>query len=125
MHIGQISEITGFSRDTLRWYEKIGLINLPKKTRGENNYRIYDQETLEKLILIKQCKTFGFTLNEIKELLQLDRAENWQCESVSDMMQKKITLIDQKIQELQRLKSRIMKAKDACTGNCKEAMNLS
>ena len=122
MHIGQVSTITGFSRDTLRWYEKIGLIHLPKKTRRENNYRVYDEETLEQLILIKQCKAFGFTLNEIKELLNLDRIENWQCSAVSAIMQKKLTVIDQKILELQQLKSRIIQAKETCTGNCKEVL---
>ena len=120
MQIGEISKRTGFSRDTIRWYEKIGLIRLDKKSRSENNYRNYDQRTLDKLIFIKQIKSFGFTLKEIADLLFLEEMRELKCSSVSEIIDLKLNKIDQKITELQNLKSKLIKGKKGCSGNCRE-----
>ena len=120
MQIGEISKRTGFSRDTIRWYEKIGLIRLDKRSRSENNYRNYDQKTLDKLIFIKQIKSFGFTLKEIADLLFLEEMNTLKCSSVSEIIDLRLRKIDEKIAELRNLKSKLVKGKEGCTGNCKE-----
>ena len=120
MLIGDISKQTGFSKDTLRWYEKIGLIELDKKDRYENNFRNYDRKVLERLLFIKQVKLFGFTLKEIEEILSLDDTKELSCGSVNLIMEPKLKEIDKKIIELQNLRSKLLKARENCSGNCKD-----
>ena len=98
------------------------MIKLDKKSRSENNYRNYDQKTLDKLIFIKQIKSFGFTLKEIQGLLFLDEINELNCSTVSEITEPKLKMIDQKITELQNLKSRLVRAKESCSGNCKEIL---
>lgn len=124
MLIGEISNLTGFSKDTIRWYEKIGLIKLDKKARYDNNYRNYDKKIADQLLLIKQMKSFGFTLKEVEELLILDKIDELNCGNVSEIMDPKLKVIDEKIRELQNLKSRLVLARTSCTGNCKEALGV-
>lgn len=111
---------TGFSRDIIRRNEKIGLIKLDKGSRSENNYRNYEQKTLDKLIFIKQVKSFGFTLKETAGLLFLDETNELNCSSISEILEPKLKMIEEKITELQNLKSKLIYAKQSCSGNCKE-----
>ena len=124
MRIGEVAKRTGFSKDTLRWYEKIGLIHLDRKSRSENNYRSYDAKTLERLLDIRKLKYFGFTLKEVQEFLFLEEIEALSCPSVSEKLAAKIQGIDQQIAELQKLKSRLFHVKENCSGDCKAALNL-
>ena len=71
MLIGEISKKTELSRDTIRFYEKRGLIKVESSVSEFNNYKEYTEDTLRRLLLIKKTKRFGFTLNEISELLEL------------------------------------------------------
>ena len=125
MLIGELAKRTGFSRDTIRWYEKIGLIKVDKKSRTENNYRNYDQDLLNKFIHIKQYKSFGFTLKEMRELFFLEDLNEINCGSVSGIIEPKLKMIDQKIKELQNIKSRLSMAKSSCSGDCKEVFDLN
>ncbi|MDN5214873.1 MerR family DNA-binding protein [Fulvivirgaceae bacterium BMA12] len=120
MLIGEISKQTGFSKDTIRWYEKIGLIKLDKKDRYDNNYRNYGQRIIDRLRYIRQIKAFGFTLREIKEILSLEESDALNCRSVSAIMDPKLEVIDQKIAELQNLKIKLVTARETCSGNCRE-----
>ena len=122
MQIGEISKLTGFSRDTIRWYEKIGLIKLGRQSRGKNNYRNYDQKTLDKLMFVKQIKSFGFTLKEIADLLLLEETNDLNCSSVLKIIEPKLKMIDEKIAELQDVKSKLIKGKESCSGNCRELL---
>ena len=122
MRIGEVAKRTGFSTDTIRWYEKIGLIELDRKSRTENNYRQYDAGTVEKLMHIKKIKSFGFTLKEVENLLLLDETNLLNCSSVSTLVDKKLDTIARKIQELQLLQQKIIHVKDTCQGNCKAVL---
>lgn len=120
MRIAEVSKQTGLSRDTIRWYEKIGLITLDKKARDGNNYRKFDQKALDRLLLIKGVKSFGFTLKEVAGLLFLDDANDLNCDSASGIYNSKLEAIDERINELQKLKTKLVHARDCCSGNCKE-----
>ena len=122
MRIGEIAKQTGFSKDTLRWYEKIGLIKLDKKARGRNNFREYNQEDLERLIAIRQIKNLGFTLKEIEEFLLLDELEELKCDLVEGMVNEKIQAIEEKIESLSQLKTKLSAAIVECRGDCKEVL---
>lgn len=108
MLIGELSKKTGFSKDTIRFYEKKGLINVSRKARRENNYKEYSQEILNRLLLIKRIKDFGFTLNETAEFLFLIENNKASCSRVSQKVNNKIQSIEKKIAELQQFKQTII-----------------
>ncbi|MEM6525529.1 MAG: MerR family transcriptional regulator [Bacteroidota bacterium] len=126
MLIGELSEDSGLSRDTIRWYEKIGLINGENMTRDSNNYRIYDDEVLEKLILIRRSKSFGFSLKEIKGMLMLVESENLNCTSTIPMIDAKLDVLEEKITGLQNVRRKLIDLKENCSGDCqKQIINRS
>ncbi len=105
MLIGELSKKAGLSKDTIRFYEKIGLIAANDRQSGKNNYKDYDDETLERLLIIRQTKALGFTLNEIKEVI-----DDWwngkipQSEKL-EIIQQKIEQVDEKIQQLYEIRT--------------------
>ena len=124
MRIGEVSKLTGFSADTLRWYEKIGLIKRKPRALGESNYRIYDQAMIERLLAIRQLKSFGFTLKEIEELFSMDEAEGLHCSSLSELMERKMKALQEKIKALQQMESKLKHVAQTCQGNCKEMLEI-
>lgn len=107
MRIGEISRKSGLSRDTIRFYEKKGLLKTKRTDSDWNNYKEYSNENLDKLLLIKNAKNFGFTLNEIAELLTLFELNSASCPELNTKLNTKIAGIDKKILELQNLKKMI------------------
>lgn len=118
MQIGELSRISGLSIDTIRFYEKKGLIQV-KRTQSEwNNYRDFEDEHVRKLALIKKCKGFGFTLNEIGEVLRLVDEESATCLVVSELADRKVRELDARIKELEQIKSIILEKFDMQANNC-------
>jgi len=114
MLIGEIVNKTGLSRDTIRFYEKQGLIKTSVDKGATNNYKVYTEEVLNRLLLIKRIKSFGFTLNETSELLYLIEMNQASCKTVSKQAGDKIAVIDQKIQELQAIKKLVSSLNSEC-----------
>jgi MerR family Zn(II)-responsive transcriptional regulator of zntA len=102
MLIGELSQKTGVSKDTIRFYEKAGLLNASNRCE-DNNYRWYDDEAVERLAFIKQGKALGFTLGEIKKVI--DEWEMLLPRDKARMTQNKIAEIDEKIKQLQVYKN--------------------
>src|SRR6266702_4285593 len=100
MLIGELSAKTGLSRDTIRFYEKQGLIEVSRKQRRDNNYKEYSGEVLDRLQTIKRMKNFGFTLNEVADLLDMIEVNEATCDNVSGLIEKKVELLDTKIREM-------------------------
>lgn len=71
MLIGELSAKTGLSRDTIRFYEKQGLIKVSRGQRRDNNYKEYPEEVVDRLLTVKRLKGLGFTLNESGDLLAM------------------------------------------------------
>ena len=122
MLIGELSKRTGFSRDTIRFYEKIGLIRMGRKDRRENNYKEYSTAILDRLLTIKACKAYGFSLVEIGELLDFMEADLVTCGRMDEKVTQKIDLINQKIKTLEQMKEKLLKGMEACT-NSKGQLN--
>ena len=124
MRIGELSKNTGFQVETLRYYEKLGL--LTPVSRTESGYREYNNDSLKQLRFIKQAKSVGFSLNEICELLTL-RVERHQhsCGDVKLIAEQKLRQIDQKINELMRMKNALHKITDACCGGSEPATSCT
>lgn len=118
MLIGELSQKTGLSRDTIRFYEKQGIIRVGRKERRDNNYKEYSDGTLERLEVAKRLKGFGFTLNEIVDILQLMEEQDATCENMSQQLKSKIDLIDAKIKELQDTKALMLQGLNGCGPCC-------
>jgi len=119
MLIGELSAKTGLSRDTIRFYEKQGLIRVGRKERRGNNYKEYSAEVLNRLLTIRRMKNFGFTLNEAADLLEMIGVKEATCDNVSGLIEKKVELLDAKIREMIVLRNQLIagvtKCKDCCT----------
>jgi len=118
MLIGELSEKTGFSRDTIRFYEKQGLISVGRKERRENNYKEYSSDTLKRLLTIKVIKGFGFTLHETAEFLELIANNQASCDNVANKASRKVKLIEGKIKELESLKELLIESVNQCQTCC-------
>ncbi|MBL4578329.1 MAG: MerR family transcriptional regulator [Flavobacteriales bacterium] len=118
MLIGEISKRTSLSRDTIRFYEKKGLIQVDRTDSEWNNYKNYSVETLNQLLLIKRAKGFGFTLNEISELMELFEMDKASCDTLSVKIKEKLGDIDKKIEELKNMKKMIFDKMLEAQNNC-------
>ncbi len=103
--IGDIAKRFGLNPRTIRYYETIGI--LPKAGRTESGYRIYTNETVERLDFIIKAKTLGLKLNEIKEIIQLHEKGEMPCECTKEFIRNKISEIEDKITSLTELKIRL------------------
>ena len=103
--IGDIAKRFGLNPRTIRYYEAIGI--LPKPVRSESGYRIYSEETVERLEFILKAKTLGLKLNEIKEIIQLHEKGEAPCECTREFIRNKIVEIEDKIANLTELKIRL------------------
>jgi DNA-binding transcriptional MerR regulator len=119
MLIGELSAKSGLSRDTIRFYEKEGLIKIGRKQRRKNNYKEYDIPVLERLNLIKRIKNFGFTLNEAADLLSLVASNEATCENIRERIAKKVVCLDEKISDLINLRNQLLKDVTKCLEGCK------
>lgn len=97
--IGELAKTAGVTVDTLRFYEKNGLIE--PKGRSESGYRLYDQNNIEQVKFVLNAKQLGLSLEEIKELLDIRlEATQHSCAEVKAITSAKLTVIDEKIAEL-------------------------
>lgn len=108
MLIGEISKKTELSKDTIRFYEKKGLLKVERTSSEFNNYKHYSLEHLQRLQLIKKAKRFGFTLNEIAELLELFDRRTASCSILQEKINGRLLDIEKRIQELKEIKSLII-----------------
>lgn len=118
MLIGELSKRTGLTKDTIRFYEKQGLIPEARKPHAFNNYKEYTEETLNRLLTIKKIKSFGFTLNESAELLDMVELNTATCGHVAEKVSDKVILIDHKIRELEALKAQMIAKVQECRSCC-------
>ncbi len=99
--------------ETLRYYERRKV--LPKPSRTESNYRLYSEDTVQKLRLIKRAQDLGFSLEEIKVLLSLKASPRDRCDRVYRQAKDKVNDIDGKIKTLQRMRKALSKLMSECT----------
>lgn len=97
MKIAEFENVMGVSRDTLRYYEKIGLLTPP--TREANSYRDYGQTQIQDLHFIERGKALGFTLLEIKRGLEYRRLSGTLCPEFCEQLVNKKTMLSKRIAE--------------------------
>jgi DNA-binding transcriptional MerR regulator len=99
LKVGELAERVGIGVQTLHYYERFGL--LPKPDRSASNYRLYRPDALRRVQFIKKAQTLGFTLEEIKEILDLREQGGTPCRCVTDVGKKHLEEIDARIAALQ------------------------
>lgn len=113
MKIGELAKSSGCSVQTIRYYEKEGLISAP--SRSEGNFRLYDNDTLETLLFIKHCRSLDLTLKEIKQLIQLQSSPDADCDEVNNMVETHLALVESRIEELKKLHLDLIDLRHRCT----------
>jgi MerR family transcriptional regulator, copper efflux regulator len=113
MQIGQIARSTGLSVDTIRFYEKQGLVHAPARSSG--GYRVYEERDVERFQFVGRAQNLGFSLQEIRELLVIESRRGDGCSHVHDLIAAKIDQVKEKITELKRIESRLTKAQRQCS----------
>lgn len=108
----EIAKKAGMNKETIRFYEKKGLMHDPLRTDG--GYRQYSQQDLERLIFIKNAKELGFALLEIKELLEIADGDIYKCSDVRKIAESKLEYIDNQLKHLKKLKSTLAKLVSEC-----------
>jgi MerR family mercuric resistance operon transcriptional regulator len=111
---GLLAKKTGVNMETIRYYEKIGLMPDPPRTLG--GHRTYDQLLLKRLSFIQRCRKLGFTINEIRELLELVDGDDYSCAEVLESTQAHIDRIRIKIKELRVMEETLKAISSQCSG---------
>lgn len=101
MRIAELERRTGVSRHTLRYYEKTGL--LQEVGRRQNNYRDYPDQAVARVVMVRQLKSLGFSLREIRQVLDALRADRIDCAEGANLMAEKRQAVEQRIAELRQV----------------------
>ncbi len=111
VHIGKAASVAGVSVDTIRFYQKIGLIKSAGRSAG--GYRLFDGEDIHDLTFVRHAQELGFSLTEVKELLAL-RQKDHVCSEVQSMLKRKLGDVREKINSLSRLEAELARAFRNC-----------
>jgi len=114
MKIGAVATLARVNIQTVRYYERRGL--LPKPSRTDSNYRLYSEESVRRVRFIKRAQELGFTLEEIKELLSLRAAPRTRCVDVRNRAAAKLQDIEDKVRTLRAMRKALTKLIGECLG---------
>jgi Cd(II)/Pb(II)-responsive transcriptional regulator len=114
MKIGELAQRTNTQVETIRFYERKGLLSEPG--RSDANYRIYGNEHSERLSFIRHCRGLDMTLDEIRVLLRFKDAPMDNCREVNDLLDEHIGHVAERIRELHQLEKQLKTLRDTCVG---------
>jgi len=112
--IGKLANAAGVGVETIRFYEREGL--LPKPPRKRSGYRQYPPDAVARVLFIRRAKELGFTLKEITELLELRIDPDKSCADVRALAKAKIVDVEEKMADLARIRAALEKLAKACRG---------
>ena len=110
--IGSLARATDIKVETIRYYERIGLLSAPARTSG--NYRSYAFEHLARLSFIRRARDLGFTLDQVRALLKLSDQKNLSCESVDAIAREHLRQVERKIADLNALRTELDSLVNQC-----------
>lgn len=113
MRIGELAALTGTTTKTLRFYEDSGL--LPPADRTANGYRDYGEYAISRLDFIRRGRAAGLTLGEIRQVLDIRDAGTAPCRHVAELLDDRLTVLDQQIADLQALRANVARLRDDAT----------
>lgn len=105
LKIGEVSRRTGIGIETLRFYEKSGLLDKPARTYS--GYRMYPSDVLDRLSFIKRAQVLGFSLDEIKKVIDDARGGHSPCEEVREIVRTRLEELDRRMQEMARYRKEL------------------
>jgi len=114
LSIGQVGEVTATKVETIRYYERIGLLPKPDRTGG--NYRSYASEHVHCLAFIRRARELGFSIEDIRELLDLAGHRESPCAGIDQIAACHLAVIEGKIATLKRLRRELHDTLAACAG---------
>ena len=112
--VGKLASAAGVGVETIRFYQKRGLLAQP--ARG-NGYRQYAARDVARIQFIKRAQAIGFTLNEIAELIELEQDATAQCGDLQQRTDEKIRAIDEKMADLTRMRNELARLSTTCASD--------
>lgn len=117
MNIGTVAERSGVPPKSIRYYESIGLIHPAE--RRPNGYRSYSQHDMQTLAFIKRARSLGFSVEEVRDLLDLWRDRSRKSAAVKALAAQHIEALDRKIEELQSMRKTLAELVEVCRGDAR------
>jgi MerR family mercuric resistance operon transcriptional regulator len=114
--IGELAKKCDINLETLRYYERVGIMLPPP--RSQSGHREYPEVSADRLVFIRRAQSLGFTLTEIKELLELKRNEDEHCSDVVHSIDAKLQEVERKISDLRSIRRALTTMKELCQGDC-------
>ncbi len=112
MRIGELGKMTGCPVETIRYYEREGLLGEPGRSHG--NYRLYDFSHLERLTFIRNCRALEMSLEEIRTLLRIKEQAGHDCGEVSALLDEHIAHVSERIAKLKGLETQLLALREQC-----------
>lgn len=112
--IGALGKLTGVNIETIRYYERIGLLAPPARTVG--NYRMYDEAHVRRLTFVRRARDLGFPLEAVRALLALADQPDRRCDEVDDLVVAQLAEVNRKIADLERLREELDRLAHQCRG---------
>jgi len=114
LSIGELSRRTGVNIETIRYYERIGLLPAPPRSQGR--HRLYDELHRQRLVFIRRARALGFSINDTRDLLGLTRGHNLCCAEVKTLTEQHVADIRAKIRDLKKLERVLSELAARCGG---------
>lgn len=113
MKIGELAQASATTIETIRFYEREGL--LPHAARTQGNYRIYENYHVERLVFVRHCRSLDMALDEIRQLLMLKDSPQDTCADVNDLLDEHIGHVAQRMGELRTLQRQLKALRERCS----------
>lgn len=117
MTIGELAKSVGVNAQTIRYYEREGILPEPRR-RYDSGYREYDDESLERIRFIKHAQGCGLKLTDIKSLLEWENLPDEACPDVQELLKERIEELDAKIREMRSFSKSLKRLLSACESSC-------
>ena len=112
--IGELSKRTGCNIETIRFYERDGI--MPSPSRSSGGHRLFNENQLRRLFFIRRCRELGFTLKEIRSFLSLVDSNSYTCDQVLELTRNHVREVKQKIADLNKMKRVLNEMTSKCAG---------
>ena len=112
MKIGELAKRTSCEVETIRYYEREGVLPTPPRTEG--NYRHYGEQDAERLLFIRHCRSLGMSLDDIRTLQHFQARPELACDQIDALLDRHLQQTEQQIQSLQRLQTQLQSLRNAC-----------
>ncbi len=122
MLIGELAKKSGCDVQTVRYYEKIGLLPIPNRTPGNQRFYLHDHQ--ERLIFIRHCRSLGFPLEQIRKLIEVGSLEDQYCTEINTITEQCLLDVQEKINRLEGLKTELQRILSSCSGGTVSSCNI-